>query len=339
MQRRRRRRFATIGIMAALLALAAAGVAGAHPFGSGPGRRVPLPGRRAGRLRRRPAHAERRPRAHPLEDEPGERIHAADVHPADRGRGRRRLGDGAAGATHDPEHRPPGRSQRDPLDAAVHPLASEAGATSRHIVRLRVVSRASRGRRQGAPPRADLERLHRRPLGPHNARRAASRRPFSSKNRRRPTLPGGCPPSTIGAGGLNFSVRNGKRCFPAAMTTGNCEDRARRKARAPSKLHSDFMTVFKSRPRVISTGPLNTSLCLHVPPINVVVSHDPYSLEGMGGLISRWASRLDAFSGYPIQTWLISSAVGTTTDTPEVCSSRSSRTRDDSSQASNAHGG
>ena len=37
-------------------------------------------------------------------------------------------------------------------------------------------------------------------------------------NRRRPTLPGGCPPSTIGAGGLNFSVRNGKRCTPAAMT-------------------------------------------------------------------------------------------------------------------------
>src|SRR5215211_451457 len=36
--------------------------------------------------------------------------------------------------------------------------------------------------------------------------------------RRRPTLPGGCPPSTIGASGLNFSVRNGKRCTPAAIT-------------------------------------------------------------------------------------------------------------------------
>ena len=98
-------------------------------------------------------------------------------------------------------------------------------------------------------------------------------------------------------------------------------------------------TCSKSRPRAISTGPLNGLLRLHVPPINVVVSHGPYSLEGMGSLISRWASRLDAFSGYPIQTWLISSAVGTTTDTPEVCSSRSSRTRDDSSQASSAHGG
>src|SRR5215467_6508004 len=37
------------------------------------------------------------------------------------------------------------------------------------------------------------------------------------KNRRRPTLPGGCPPSTIGAERLNCSVRNGKRCFPLAM--------------------------------------------------------------------------------------------------------------------------
>ena len=40
----------------------------------------------------------------------------------------------------------------------------------------------------------------------------------SESNRRRPTLPGGCPPSTIGPGELNFSVRNGKRCFPAGMT-------------------------------------------------------------------------------------------------------------------------
>ena len=62
---------------------------------------------------------------------------------------------------------------------------------------------------------------------------------FNDKNRRRPTLPGGCPPSTIGAGGLNFSVRNGKRCFPAAMTAGNCEV----VRTAPSKLHSSFHGV------------------------------------------------------------------------------------------------
>jgi hypothetical protein len=39
--------------------------------------------------------------------------------------------------------------------------------------------------------------------------------------RRRPTLPGGLPPSTIGAGGLHFRVRNGNGCYPAAMATGN----------------------------------------------------------------------------------------------------------------------
>ncbi len=40
------------------------------------------------------------------------------------------------------------------------------------------------------------------------------------RNRRRPTLPGPCEPSTIGAEGLNCSVRNGKRCFPLAKATG-----------------------------------------------------------------------------------------------------------------------
>ncbi len=41
------------------------------------------------------------------------------------------------------------------------------------------------------------------------------------KIRRRPTLPGGYPPSTIGAGRLNFRVRDGNGCDSAAMATGN----------------------------------------------------------------------------------------------------------------------
>jgi hypothetical protein len=53
------------------------------------------------------------------------------------------------------------------------------------------------------------------------------------RNRRRPTLPGPCEPSTIGAVGLNCSVRNGKRCFPHAIATGNCA-----RPGGPSKLHS-----------------------------------------------------------------------------------------------------
>ena len=52
----------------------------------------------------------------------------------------------------------------------------------------------------------------------------------SYSNRRRPTLPGPRGPSTIGAEGLNCSVRNGKRCFPLALTTENGGDRRARRA-------------------------------------------------------------------------------------------------------------
>src|SRR4051812_38233642 len=49
-------------------------------------------------------------------------------------------------------------------------------------------------------------------------KKSRPRRGGSRKDRRRPTLPGGCPPSTIGAERLNGSVRNGKRCFPLAIS-------------------------------------------------------------------------------------------------------------------------
>ncbi|MEY2626315.1 MAG: hypothetical protein RJB08_74 [Actinomycetota bacterium] len=45
---------------------------------------------------------------------------------------------------------------------------------------------------------------------------------FNRLIRRRPTLPGGLPPSTIGAGGLNCRVRDGNGCDPTAMATENC---------------------------------------------------------------------------------------------------------------------
>ena len=59
----------------------------------------------------------------------------------------------------------------------------------------------------------------------------------------------------------------------------------------------------------------------------------------MGDLILRGASRLDAFSVYPVPTWLLGHALGSATDTPEVSPSRSSRTKDSSSQISYAHAG
>lgn len=49
--------------------------------------------------------------------------------------------------------------------------------------------------------------------------------------------------------------------------------------------------------RAISTGQLNALLRLHLRPIGVVVFHGP-----QGYLVLRGASRLDAFSGYPVRS-------------------------------------
>ena len=71
--------------------------------------------------------------------------------------------------------------------------------------------------------------------------------------------------STIGASELNFSVRYGKRWILTAITTAVFYLREIREGQV-SQLE---------RSRAISTGQLNTLLCLHFLPINVVVSHDP----------------------------------------------------------------
>ena len=70
----------------------------------------------------------------------------------------------------------------------------------------------------------------------------------------------------------------------------------------------------------------------------------PCSLQGVllpkeGYLILRGASRLDAFSVYPVPTWLPGHEPGGSTGTPEVSPSRSSRTKDSSSQISYARAG
>ena len=115
------------------------------------------------------------------------------------------------------------------------------------------------------------------------------------KNRRRPTLPGAYAPSTIGAGGLNFRVRNGNGWFPAANATGNPS------CSAPRALHSEHARLDSSSPRPISTGQLNALLRFHVRPINLVFYQGPYP-RTVGGLILEPASHLDAFSAYPCRT-------------------------------------
>ena len=73
-------------------------------------------------------------------------------------------------------------------------------------------------------------------------------------------------------------------------------------------------------------------------------SYLPRSLQGVlliseGYLILRGASRLDAFSVYPVPAWLPGYASGNTTGTPEASPPRSSRTKDSSSQISYARAG
>src|SRR3569833_1867731 len=105
-----------------------------------------------------------------------------------------------------------------------------------------------------------------------------------------------------------------------------------------SLLRSASRTKLRISPRPISTGQLNASRRLHTQPINHVFYMGSYHVDRVGSLILRGASRLDAFSAYPFPTWLPSDAVGTTTGTPAIGSSRSSRTKDNSSQTSCAHG-
>ena len=102
----------------------------------------------------------------------------------------------------------------------------------------------------------------------------------------------------------------------------------------PRELQSEHECVVLPSPRPISTGRLNTLLCVHLRPINVVVYHGPYQVNPVGNLILERASHLDAFSAYPFRRSPTSRALGRTTGTRELRPSRSSRTRDSLPQIS-----
>ena len=93
-----------------------------------------------------------------------------------------------------------------------------------------------------------------------------------------------------------------------------------------------------SSPRPISSSQLHPLLHFHSCPIYLVLSKGSYFFR-MGHLILRGASRLDAFSVYPVRTWLPCHGTGVPTDAPVVRPSRSSRTGDSSSQISFARAG
>ena len=102
-----------------------------------------------------------------------------------------------------------------------------------------------------------------------------------------------------------------------------------------------FATAFLiswSSPHPISNSQLHALLHFHPCPIYLVVFKGVYFFR-MGYLILRGASRLDAFSVYPFRAWLLGRRLGSLTDAPAARPSRSSRTKDSSSQISYAHAG
>ena len=129
----------------------------------------------------------------------------------------------------------------------------------------------------------------------------------------------GQPFTTIGAKKLNFCVRHGNRCILLAIATTlmrtlrsqnwlslfNCclepnvlviETCSQSQKPAPA------CTLTWLSPRPISTGPLHASLHFHFQPIYLIISQGSYFHIGMGNLISRGASHLDAFSVYPFRS-------------------------------------
>ena len=103
--------------------------------------------------------------------------------------------------------------------------------------------------------------------------------------------------STIGAAALNGRVRDGIGCFARAMTTKPRKEHINPSLLLISRAYNLASTESNQAYRAISTGQLNALLRLHLRPIDVVVFHGP-----QGYLVLRGASRLDAFSGYPVRS-------------------------------------
>ena len=142
-------------------------------------------------------------------------------------------------------------------------------------------------------------------------------------------------------------VRVTRRSFGFRFASSSCPSRSNpdldsvcsaNKFARSLPLYQDSHSL-RSSPRPISNSPLHTLLHFHSCPINLIVSQGSYLLIATGYLILGGASRLDAFSVYPGQTWLLCHALGSATDTPAVRPPRSSRTKGSSPQISYAHAG
>ena len=144
--------------------------------------------------------------------------------------------------------------------------------------------------------------------------------------------------SIIVAAGLNFSVRNGKRCAPAqwpplVFLWSSAFRPCGWGKPTPAWTREAHCVRVRRAEAFGQLVPLG-STCRHAHTCGLSTWSSTTALQG--GLISGPASRLDAFSAYPIRTRLPGRAPGGATGSPLVRPSRSSRTKDRAPQASNA---
>ena len=141
--------------------------------------------------------------------------------------------------------------------------------------------------------------------------------PIEGCARRRPTLPRSLPRSTIGAEGLSFRVRDGTGRFPLRYGRRNSMEICV----APDHTHRApgwGVVCVVGVARISGTAQWTRSMCGQVLGLLVPVSCTGYPAStsglstrwstgglnphGVGDLILKQASRLDAFSGYPCRT-------------------------------------
>ena len=190
----------------------------------------------------------------------------------------------------------------------------------------------------------------------------------------RPTLPGGCPPSTIGAGGLNCRVRDGTGCTPAAYVTKKssaaftclCADPRSPGVPTPFRVrHTDQRRAKKKRLLFLTGNAMSRARGAPSSPPHSREWRSPRPLVWLSSPLARLTpatyrarrlravllvfttrefilgrvSYLDAFSSSHSRRWLPSRALGRTTRTPALRPPRSSRTRGSLPQLPCAHSG
>ena len=96
-----------------------------------------------------------------------------------------------------------------------------------------------------------------------------------------------------GASGLHDSI-------PSFGSASHCI--AGRLGSGPSSSFAEEGRSGWSSRLAVRTGRLRRSLVVHVRPIDLVVLQEPTRSKSAGNLISEGASRLDAFSAYPVPT-------------------------------------